>query len=626
MQKGRNAHTHTPLRRPAKGLAVLATAAALVGGVFSFATRAHAQIANSVNSLQQTANAAGVGGSTDLVTIIGRIIYVALGFVGIILLVILIYAGFLWMTAGGDEDKVKKAKQFITNAIIGLVIIASSWAIVYFILQALTGATGGGGVTGGGTGGPGGLLEGSAGALGSSIEYHLPERNATDVPRNTPVIITFKQSIAPASFIDGWTEATSGTTTGLNAANIEVFRTGDEKTALTSAQARVTFTKDRKTFVIRPVDLLGSATTNVKYTVKLKGGALGILLDTGGPALGETGYQWGFEVSTLVDLTPPKVLAAIPYPGGQYPRNAVIQITFNEAVDPVGASGIFQNGSGYTNIAVRPNGGVGTPLDGEFKITNQYKTVEFLTFDQCGVNSCGKNIYCLPGNATLEVKALAAPLEGAGPQAIFTKNGYDGITDVVGNSLDGNANGTAEGPFPGPDDYSWTFSTDNTIKTSPPKITQTVPDATPGPGHSNRPLDEAVGATFDGLMQASTFTSDAASIHPKGPGETDPDTFWYIVGMSLLTANDTPVQPGDIAVKARLDIRHRPYLPSTPLPDPKTPYLNYYNPFLLSDLQDEDQNCFNPASYLNPDTKVSCDGAPNCCNNTPKGQACTFVP
>ena len=159
----------------------------------------------------------------------------------------------------------------------------------------------------------------------------------------------------------------------------------------------MTFTKDRKTFVIRPVDLLGSATTNVKYTVKLKGGALGILLDTGGPALGETGYQWGFEVSTLVDLTPPKVLAAIPYPGGQYPRNAVIQITFNEAVDPVGASGIFQNGSGYTNIAVRPNGGVGTPLDGEFKITNQYKTVEFLTFDQCGVNSCGKTYIAFLG-------------------------------------------------------------------------------------------------------------------------------------------------------------------------------------------------------------------------------------
>ena len=97
------------------------------------------------------------------------------------------------MTAGGAPEKVESAKKTIRNAVIGLVIIASAWAITAFILNALVDATGGGGVFGSGAGGIG--LVGSSGSLGAGIiEYHLPERNATDVPRNTPVIITFKGS------------------------------------------------------------------------------------------------------------------------------------------------------------------------------------------------------------------------------------------------------------------------------------------------------------------------------------------------------------------------------------------------------------------------------------------------
>lgn len=617
MQKDQQAIRQT-LSRVACRLMFFAAVSAFIGGALSFPEPVHAQLDQSVASVEQTAVAAGVAGGSDLITIIGRIINVVLGFVGVILLILLIYAGFLYMTAGGDAEKVKKARDTIKNAIIGLIILASAWAIVYFIMKALAGAVGGGSVIGSGAGGIYGLV-GSSGSLGGGvIEYHLPERNATDVPRNTPVIITFKQAIDPASFIAGWTEETSSTTVGLNVENVEVFRTGDEGTVLTSEQARVTFTQDRKTYVVRPVDLLGSPTTNVKYTVKLKGGNDGILLAAGGPAFSGSfgqGYEWGFEVSTFVDLTPPKVVAAIPYAGGKYARNIVIQITFDEAVDPVGASGIFLGGSGFTNISVRPNEGVGTPLDGEYKITNRYRTVEFLTFDKCGVNSCGRDVFCLPPNATLEVKALAASLSSQPPQAQFTAQGFDGITDVVGNSMDGNADDTAQGsPI---DDYLWSFGTSNEVKLTPPSVEITVPDATAGDGQSNRPLDENVSATFDGLMQASTFRSDAAYIVPSGKDETDPDTFWFFVGMELLTSDSMPVQPGDVAVKAQLFMKHRPYLPSGLLVDD----LNYYDPFLLSDLQDAYQNCFNPAS-----SKGVCNGSPNCCNNESTGQSCAFTP
>ncbi|MFA5935877.1 MAG: hypothetical protein WC787_03425 [Patescibacteria group bacterium] len=618
MDVSRFAFMHTAFRRAF-------TVCILTACVFGMVPVASAQTPESTQNVQDVATAAGVSGGSDLIQIIGRIINIFLGFLGVVFLVLLLYAGFTWMTAGGDATKVDTAKKTIRNAIIGLVIIASAWAITAFILNALVGAGIGGGITGSGSGGFGGGLVGSSGSLGNGIiEYHLPERNATNIPRNTPVIITFKQPIQPASFIEGWTEATSGTVNGLNAGNIKIFQTGDEGTALTSVAARVNFTQDRKTFVIRPVAPLGSPTANVKYTVQLKGGNSGILLAAGGAAFGGAfggGYEWGFEVSTFLDTTPPKVLAAIPYPGGTYPRNIVLQVTFNEAVDPTGASGIFQNGSGFSNIQIRPDSGAGTPLEGDFHISNQYRTVEFTTFSKCGVNSCGRDVFCLPADATLETTVRAATLSSQPPTAQFTNQGYDGITDVVGNSLDGNDNGAADGPPQ--DTYVWSFGTTNQVKLNPPRVTETVPDASPGSGQSNRPLDENVLATFDDLMQSSSFTSDAASIQAKGPGETDPDTFWWFVGMELLTANNTPVQPGEQAVKSQLVMKHRAYLPSGLQPSE----LNYYNPFLLSDLQDAYQNCFNPASSINATNPAqSCAGLPNCCNNSSQSQSCSFTP
>ncbi|MBU2509262.1 hypothetical protein KKE33_02705 [Patescibacteria group bacterium] len=78
---------------------------------------------------------------TSLTTIIGNIINVALGFLGIVLLAYLLYAGFLWMTAGGETEKVTKAQDMIKNAIIGLIIIIAAFAISNFVLKALIKAT-----------------------------------------------------------------------------------------------------------------------------------------------------------------------------------------------------------------------------------------------------------------------------------------------------------------------------------------------------------------------------------------------------------------------------------------------------------------------------------------------------
>lgn len=80
-------------------------------------------------------------GTRDVRETIASIINVALSLLGIIVLVIIIYGGFLWMTAGGNDEKVGEAKKWIFGGIIGLVIILSAYAIASFVISNLVTAT-----------------------------------------------------------------------------------------------------------------------------------------------------------------------------------------------------------------------------------------------------------------------------------------------------------------------------------------------------------------------------------------------------------------------------------------------------------------------------------------------------
>lgn len=88
----------------------------------------------------------GLGGSTpaeagsQLPLIIGKLIRAALGLLGIVMVVLMLYAGFMWMTAMGNAEKVEKAKSTITRAIIGAVIIFSAYAITDFVINAIVNA------------------------------------------------------------------------------------------------------------------------------------------------------------------------------------------------------------------------------------------------------------------------------------------------------------------------------------------------------------------------------------------------------------------------------------------------------------------------------------------------------
>lgn len=68
---------------------------------------------------------------------VGNVISIALSFIGVILLIIIVYAGFLWLTAGGSEEQVGRAKKLIKNGIIGVAIALSAFIITSFVVDAL---------------------------------------------------------------------------------------------------------------------------------------------------------------------------------------------------------------------------------------------------------------------------------------------------------------------------------------------------------------------------------------------------------------------------------------------------------------------------------------------------------
>jgi len=81
--------------------------------------------------------------------VVADIIGAFLGLLGAIFVILIVWAGYTWMTAGGDEQKLTKAKDTIYRAIIGLIITAAAYAITAFVFKyALVQGSGGGAMSG----------------------------------------------------------------------------------------------------------------------------------------------------------------------------------------------------------------------------------------------------------------------------------------------------------------------------------------------------------------------------------------------------------------------------------------------------------------------------------------------
>ena len=81
-------------------------------------------------------------GRNDPRLIATRIIQIVLGLLGIIAVVIILYGGFMWMTARGNDDGGGTARKILGAGIIGLLIVLAAWALAIFIINRFLYSTG----------------------------------------------------------------------------------------------------------------------------------------------------------------------------------------------------------------------------------------------------------------------------------------------------------------------------------------------------------------------------------------------------------------------------------------------------------------------------------------------------
>ncbi|MBI4992566.1 MAG: hypothetical protein HZC26_00275 [Candidatus Magasanikbacteria bacterium] len=106
-----------------------------------FGNNAYAQVEETGPYLGMEYGKATGLGETDVRFTTARIISAALGLLGTVALVLVLYAGFMWMTAGGDDEKAGSAKKILYAAVIGLVIILAAYSITRFVMSQLFKAT-----------------------------------------------------------------------------------------------------------------------------------------------------------------------------------------------------------------------------------------------------------------------------------------------------------------------------------------------------------------------------------------------------------------------------------------------------------------------------------------------------
>ncbi len=576
--------------------------------IFCFVGSVHAQ--GDTFGVQKVGSLLPLGGE-DIRLIIAKIIRIALSLLGIIAVGLIMYAGFTWMTSGGNEEKIGTAKKTLINATIGLAIIMSAFAITQFILNALANATGSGGSDNGG--GRGALNFDSyiaSGSLGRAIKDHYPLRDQRKIPRNARIVVTFSEAVDPASVIRN-TNGTAivgdcirmddpgfnwgpGFCDQLNTSTVKITIVGSTSTVEAAAFVPLEGpNNEAHTFTFRPLALLGSDQVNTDYMVDLtsstlkKDGRTSVFA-----ADSHRHYTWKFQTDTTVDTDPPFVVSVYPTATSTEARNSLVQINFSEAIsfDPsVLSSLVFSN----------PN------VTGQWRISNGYSTLEFISDIPCGQNSCGETMYCLPVDCRGEAACPANPYGVLVRTALtvgansFEALPLSGITDNPGNALDNGPlnepDGIVANPHrPGfvqgeeriihnaekaPDNYYWTFNITNTIDKDAPIIERLTPNL------DQESVDESAIIRLNFSKRLASFSLFdlsleeyplPASLVAQNPAFANLGTIWF--------RPNSVIDP--LTNKTIVTLDHRVFGPQG------TNF--YYFPLIPSSIKSLTQNCLYP--------------------------------
>ncbi len=107
------------------------------------ALRADSSLLSGQTGINEISAVYGGNSQPDIRTTIAKIINIALSFMGIIFIVLIIFAGFKYMTAAGNEEKTSEALKLLRNAVIGLIIILMAWGITRYSFCSLSRAANG---------------------------------------------------------------------------------------------------------------------------------------------------------------------------------------------------------------------------------------------------------------------------------------------------------------------------------------------------------------------------------------------------------------------------------------------------------------------------------------------------
>lgn len=362
-----------------------------------------------------TAGFQAVGAETQLGTadprvIASRIINIFLGTLGTILLCLIIYAGFLWTTAGGDAEKVEKAQKTIRNAIIGLIIILCSWGFVTFVINKLLQATGGNpGAVSSDDGGAGGSL----GSAGGSLAFQV--RSITPIGpvriRNVEVRFLFSREVLAST-------ATS---------SITVVRASDGETipgTITVSDELVSFVPDAN--CPAPNQTRKCFADNTEYTARVgrslrSRSGLTLACGTTVPAC-----ESRFKTGSLVDVSAPVASIINPVDGQSIPSGDTVRVAVRSTDDGgISLTDIFVDGR---RIGRDAGSASTTPLSYDASV--EWDTRGVAT----GTHQIQAHVWDVDSNSVTTTAITVA---------IRARNYFNGVLD--GPGVGGNGNGSSTG-------------------------------------------------------------------------------------------------------------------------------------------------------------------------------------
>lgn len=321
----------------------------LLGGLIFLPNVSFAQ----QDQLDQVNAFAGLG-SEDIRIVIASIINVILSFIGIITVIIIIYGGFVWMTAGGNPEKVERAKKILISGVIGLTIILTSWIITSFVLTSLIEATG---VGGSGTseddsddGNLGGSDSATFAVAGVTPQGVIPIRNAV-------VQATFSRNVDATTVDDGSFHVNEVATGTAVAGTLSV--TGN-KITFTPDAACPSPNEDRHCF-----------NENTEYRISIGvdiESTNGLLLSQCAPTCTYT-----FTSGTIVDVANPTATITVPDNNDLFPSGELVGVDVQATDDFQVGTGIFEvddtqfdslvaTGADLTNVTISTSWDTTTPV------------------------------------------------------------------------------------------------------------------------------------------------------------------------------------------------------------------------------------------------------------------------